>query len=75
MTSEKNSRAMNLLKELPEDVLEDLSLKDLPFSILQPATEDDINSLEQAIGELNETFPNMDSMNDAKKSTVVLDFF
>ena len=37
-------------------MLGDTSLKNVPFSIVQPATEDDINSLGQGIGELNETF-------------------
>ena len=43
--------------------------------MLQPATEDDIRSLGQASGELDERFPNMDGMNNAKKSTEVQDFF
>ena len=33
-----------------------------------------IKGLRQAIGELDEIFPNMDSMNAAKVSPVVLDF-
>ena len=50
-------------------------LKAKPFSILQLATVDDINSLGQAIGELDETFPNMDGMNNPKKLPIVIDFF
>ena len=83
LTSEKNASKMNFLKkefigsnrvpkELLEDVLGNMSLKDIPFSFLQLITEDDINSLEEAIGD--ETFPNMDGKNDAK-SLIVLDFF
>ena len=51
-----------------------MSPKDVPFSILQPAADDYINSLEKAIGELNETFPTMDSMNGANKSAIVTNF-
>ena len=43
------------------------SLKNVPFSILQPAAENDINYLGEAIGELDEVFPNMDNMDDKKK--------
>lgn len=52
-----------------------MSLKDVPFSILHPAAEDDINSLGQAIGEFGEAFRNMGCRYNAKKSLVVLDFF
>ena len=52
-----------------------MSVKDVPFSILHPATEDDINSLGQAIGEFGEAFQNMGCGYNAKKLLVVLDFF
>ena len=44
------------------------SLKNVPFSILQPAAENDINYLGEAIGELDEVFPNMDNIDDKKKA-------
>lgn len=71
----KNIESLRVAKELIEDVLGDICFKDVPFSMLQPATEDDIRSLGQASGELDERFPNMDGMNNAKKSTEVQDFF
>ena len=52
-----------------------MSLKDVPFSILHPAAEDDINSLGQAIGECGEAFRNMGCRYNGKKSLVVLNFF
>ena len=55
-------------------MLRNMSPKDVPSSILQPAADDYINSLGKAIGELNETFPTMDSMNGANKSAIVPDF-
>ena len=51
------------------------NVKEVPFSILQPATEDDTNSLEQVTSRFEKVFPNMDCMNDAKKSPKVLDVF
>ena len=54
-------------KELIKYMFKNMFLKDVPFSILQPTTEDEINSLRLLIGELDETFPKMGSMNDTKK--------
>ena len=51
------------------------NVKEVPFSILQPATEDDTNSLEQVTSRFEKVFPNMDCMNDAKKSPKMLDVF
>ena len=62
-------------RELLEDVLGNLSLKDIPFSILQPATDEHIDSLEQTLSELDEGFPDMNSMIDIKKLEAVLDFY
>ena len=53
-----------------EDVLWNMSFKGTSFSIFQQATQDDISSLGQAIGELDETF-----LNVSKKLPVALDFF
>ena len=52
-----------------------MSHKDVPFSILHSAAEDDINSLGQAIGEFGEAFRNMGCRYNGKKSLVVLNFF
>ena len=49
-------------------------VKEEPFSIVQPATEYDTNSLEQVTSRF-EVFPNIDCMNDAKKVTQNAWFF
>ena len=86
LTAEKNTRTMNLLKrnllnvsvyqkKLIDDVLENTSLKDVPFPILQSAREDDIISFWLVIGEVDEMFSNMESMNDAEELPLTLEFF
>ena len=55
-------------KELLKDALGNMSLKNIPFSILQPATEYHISSLRKAICVLDGTFLTMSSMNDVQKN-------
>ena len=50
-------------RELLEDVLCNLSLQDVPFNILQPASED-VNFLENALNELNDNFQHINNINE-----------
>ena len=62
---------MKAPKELIEDVLGNLSLKDEPFEILQPADEDGFQTLEKKLDPIDKGFVEMNSMSDAKTSEVI----
>ena len=56
-------------KEYLEDVLGNMTLKGIPFSILQAATED-VDFLEQTLSQLDEQFLDMNNMTDLPKSGI-----
>ena len=58
-----------------EDVLGNLSLKDDPFNILQPATEEDVNFLENPLNELDDNFQHINNINEMKNYPMVLEFY
>ena len=64
-------QSMKAPTELIEYVLKNLSLKDEPFEILQPADVDDIDALEKELGKIDKHFTAMNSMKDAKNSNVI----
>ena len=53
-------------RELLEHVLGNLSLKDVPFNILQPATEEDVNFLENALNALDDNFQHFNNIIEMK---------
>ena len=57
-----------------EDVLGNLSLKDVPFNILQPATEEDGNFLKNALDELDDNFQHINNINEMKNYHKVSEF-
>ena len=61
--------------ELQEDVLGNMSRKDVPFAIIQPATEENIDFLQQALNELDEMFQDLNNINDIKNYQKVSEFY
>ena len=61
-------KSMRAPRELLEEVLGNMSLKEVPFAILQAATEEDIDFLQYALNELDEKFQDMNSINEIKNS-------
>ena len=57
-----------------EDVLGNMSLKDVPFNILQPATEEDVNFLENALNELDDNSQYINNINEMKNYPMVSEF-
>ena len=60
-------------KEYLEDVLGNMTLKGIPFSILQAAT--DVDFLEQTLSQLDEQFLDMNNMTDLPKFPKVSEFY
>ena len=66
---------MKAPKELIEDVLGNLSLKDEPFEILQPADKDDFQALEKELDWIDKRYFEIKAMSDAKKQCTQRTYF
>ena len=62
-------------RELLEDILGNLTLKGVPYTILKPATEDDTDFLENALFEVDENFQTINSVNEIRRYPTVADFY
>ena len=67
--------SMSSPKELMEDVLSNMSLKDESFSLLPAATEKDMEECNSELSKLDESLPDKDTLQKAKTSANFKDFY
>ena len=56
-------------------MLGNLNLKDVTFNIIQPATEEDVNFLKNALNELDDNFQHINNINEMKNDPMVSEFY